>query len=375
MELGGLWFDAIAVDGNKGWFSCGEFNGLFRVDLKTGETEYICDFPDEGKKEKRLFTGVEKVGNKLYFAPGTSNSILIYDIQCNCFHRHLLKEVDSERLDAVKLKFMGTVADNENVYFIACGYPAIIKINIITEMIEYITGWVDLVESKSVDNNSIYFRKDVVLKNEELLLASACCDGLVSINLIDGNCGIQTIHGTGLTYLGFGYSEDVFWFMPKDKMFALTMDFTMKELNTVDVIDEKCRNVKAPFFQCIKIFNGRVWFIPAYGDKVVSISENNMKEVEYKLFKTDYLMLYRFHAIWVCGTSLYGLLQPEREVVNLSDENETRFRFVMSEEDYKRNYYKLQTVKNEDGIGNNMSEHFLLESDEMSLLEFIELIK
>ena len=73
-----LIFLAIAIKDQIGYVSDFERNGLFEVNIETGESRYICLFPNEKTTLAGLHCHGEWIGNKVYFIPAAGNYLSVY---------------------------------------------------------------------------------------------------------------------------------------------------------------------------------------------------------------------------------------------------------------------------------------------------------
>lgn len=70
----------IVGDGGKAWIAAALFNGLFSIDLKSGEIDWKGKFPKEKDDVVNLFRDYIVAEDKIYFVPSNAEHIAIYDI-------------------------------------------------------------------------------------------------------------------------------------------------------------------------------------------------------------------------------------------------------------------------------------------------------
>lgn len=75
--------DMVEFDGFV-WFSACNLNGMFRMDCRVGEMEYLGTFPVEG--ELCLHSAAICYKEKLFFVPECSKKLIEYDPGNRCFH-------------------------------------------------------------------------------------------------------------------------------------------------------------------------------------------------------------------------------------------------------------------------------------------------
>ncbi len=68
-----LWMsDLVFYDDNEVLFSAGQFNGLFKADLRVGKAEFISPFPNERRLQSRLHSVAIKYKDEIIFFPDLS---------------------------------------------------------------------------------------------------------------------------------------------------------------------------------------------------------------------------------------------------------------------------------------------------------------
>lgn len=155
------WMDAVVDDGDKIWFSIGNFNGLYCYDKKTEKTLYKGVFPKEKITETRLYGGVIKIENKLFFSPVKAKNIAIYDIKVENF---IL--IPIEYKVEKDFRCFNIARWNNYVYFISTAFqPLIIRLNTLDMSIKYYSYDISCVNLHKdfisretvVIENSLYF--------------------------------------------------------------------------------------------------------------------------------------------------------------------------------------------------------------------------
>ncbi len=73
-------FEACAVDNEWLWLSASDYNGLYKMNISTGNIKYCGEFPGEQSFKKRMHYGKAlKIGNKIWFMPLEGSYIHVYD--------------------------------------------------------------------------------------------------------------------------------------------------------------------------------------------------------------------------------------------------------------------------------------------------------
>lgn len=93
-----LWFeDCIKIE-NEFWYASGRVNGLFKSGITNGETELVGLFEGESADRWRLFSGMVRQGNKLFFIPYTASRLFVYDLDAKRMEPVILNSVEPQYL-------------------------------------------------------------------------------------------------------------------------------------------------------------------------------------------------------------------------------------------------------------------------------------
>ena len=116
--------ECLYDDGEYLWAVHTDFNGLFRIDKKDAQIEFIGHIPGEPIVRERLYTDIVECNDKLYLCPFNANEIAEYD-KCS----RTFKKIAINHADTFSGKFFKTVAVANKVYFVPYFYDAIICYN------------------------------------------------------------------------------------------------------------------------------------------------------------------------------------------------------------------------------------------------------
>lgn len=167
-----LQFEAVAfVDKNIAYGASATFNGLFRIIKDSGECEYIGRFPNESENGKRLFFSATFCKGKVVFAPQTANSLAVYDVGKNEITNLSFKTENI--VFNPRLKFADVVSIGKYVYFIGASYPYVIKLDIDTYEMKYISMDID---------EPFLFRKGTLLADNRYYIPSVNSNVVLEVN-------------------------------------------------------------------------------------------------------------------------------------------------------------------------------------------------
>ena len=170
----------MAEGNGKVWMALLHRNGICEIDIKTREAKLCKIFEEEPLDGEFLYCYVEKIGERLIFSPGLAEKIAIYDLRTETMMYIPLKNADKYR----ELKFWNIIRYQSDVYFLAYTYPAIIKLNMESMEIEYITDWLnEIIEDIPVDAYNGYFSDGHVMYDDQVLIPVNCMRAVLELNL------------------------------------------------------------------------------------------------------------------------------------------------------------------------------------------------
>ena len=168
--------DKFYYDGEFLWCTARDFNGLFRMNSKSYELEYMGQFPDEKAEGYRLFYDIAEYNGKLYFSPYNAKSIAIYDKGTKTFSKISL----SEKIRDVDGKFAGILIYDNYIYLQGNRVYTIVQIDTQTSEISYIEDWVEDIK-QYVTGDSEFYIKQGCIHDGNLYYWSSGASGLLCI--------------------------------------------------------------------------------------------------------------------------------------------------------------------------------------------------
>lgn len=154
----------VQVNEDTAYASCIDFNGLFKVNLKTDELEFVDIFPDEELNKTTIHCSAIYHKGSVYFVPAYGNSLHIYNIEKNEIISIKLPAIEQKNvLYKARYKFIdGRIIDNI-FWLIPSTYSGILKINISEYSVMVIDDW--------IPGEGFFFRKTNIFKENELYIA------------------------------------------------------------------------------------------------------------------------------------------------------------------------------------------------------------
>ncbi len=159
-----LFFSAVAVKDDIGYASDFYANGLFKVNMRTGECIFIARFRNESIVEKRLFVKALWINDDIFFIPASAGSIHVYNVKTKRMNiiPIPLKSVKEFCFYSWRWKFADACVHNGKMWLIPSTYPGIVSLNLTNMQIEIIDDW--------IPKSGYLFRSNVIVDGETIII-------------------------------------------------------------------------------------------------------------------------------------------------------------------------------------------------------------
>lgn len=351
-------------DDNNIWFSATDTNGLFKLDKETEIISKVAGFPNENSNGIRLYSKVFKYKNKLIFTPMSANEIAIFDIDSNEITK--IPVLENEKCNS-KLKFSGIAKYDKWVFLIGCTYPAILKIDMITDEVEYYSEWSIDIEKYIVDASDVYFKRDFYMKEEYLYIPFCNAGAILKFNMLTGQhtiINLEENHGFSSICVD---EKDNMWLSPRKNGAIIKVDIDTFKVTKYDKYPSKFISGMFPFSN-IEYLNGCLWLMPQTANMLLKfdIEKEEMECIKY--FENDALNTLSSHYTfsYVKDNFIKAFNCDLSKIVHFDDKNN------------EINDYKLEIHKNNVSIdineGNNIFNYINLESEFFTIEDFVNYI-
>lgn len=129
----GLVFQALVqVDVNTAYASCALFNGLFKVDLKTGDCAYLGMFQQEPADGFRLHARAVYANEKIYFVPFVARNVSIYCIRTGRLDSISLGKCGFGESSNGSHKFSDALCYGDSLFLVCFDRPVIVEMKLQT---------------------------------------------------------------------------------------------------------------------------------------------------------------------------------------------------------------------------------------------------
>lgn len=207
----------MVEENGKIWMCLLNRNGICEVDKKKRCARICHVFEGESPSKKLLYFNIDKVKDNLIFSPYEAENIAIYNLSQDSVTYIPLKALEyNDKQNRYPPKFWNIFHVQSTVYILGWSYPAIIKINLDSMEINYITDWLDEIEeSFSPEEAKAYFADGYVISDNLALIPIRCMNAVLELNLdtshtkirklevsIDGIAGISSSDGINIWMVG-----------------------------------------------------------------------------------------------------------------------------------------------------------------------------
>lgn len=264
-------------------------NGLFKVNLHTGGSEFICTFPDEKRDKKRLFCSAVCINNLVVFIPNSAENINIYDVIKNKIDTIRLKKVCNDKYPHYKpdFKFADYVLYQNRLFLLSATYPAIIKIDLDNNIFEYLTDW--------VPSESFFFRKGKCIDGKFVFVPSSDSNHVLILDMENDVVQIKKIGNVNRGYWSMVKVGESFWLAPKKN--GPVIKWSVEGNQITEYNHYPPNYVKGSFlFTKIYAINSCVYLIPGDSHVFVEIDTNEgiIKEKKLALLENNVWVDYMF---------------------------------------------------------------------------------
>lgn len=301
--------DCLYIDDEYIWFTLYGKNGLFRMDKRTGKTEFVTQFPSLGDNGKffLLFRTITKVEDTMFFTPCGANSIIAYNVVNQSITSIPLKPV--LKIPGMnynpQFKFHDVFVYGNKVFYIGASYPAIICLDTSNGNIEYFTDWV--------------FEFIKLLKSHaDILLFSSCQNGstIVAVSpntnavlVFDMNTYQSEIYKisdkvTGWTSICFDGLD--YWLVPKNDSPIVRWNLAEAKITEYGAFPNGFIPAEYHSAEILYACN-HIWLFPYKGNMILKINRDNGSMKIVRAIDTGLGFYTGYFFVYIYGRKIYAL--------------------------------------------------------------------
>lgn len=275
-------------DGDNFWFTAANINGLFRMDKDSWTLEYMGSIPGYTPWGCSMYYTMARSGDKLYMAPFAAREIMVYDIPTGTFHGIELEEVKEELSPPYikRWKLIDVIPYKNQVFFVPGSYPAIIKLDTVTEELTYISDWVAEVEPYIAETQRLYWTMACVVGSK---FFAACWQANLVLEFDMENCQAR-IHEVGVA--GDSFSSicndgKYLWLAPAHEGDFLRWNPESHETVAYGNFPDGYERRKNSFYK-VSVAGGKKWLFPNYGDSTLYFDDTTGTFHRGEMFQSQY---------------------------------------------------------------------------------------
>lgn len=204
-----LVFEAIAVRDDVAYGSDYNRNGLFKVNMITGECEYLCLFEEESVNGRRLHCQAVWIDSRIYFIPGAAKNIAVYTPDSNRMEYIEIPSPEPPKYTFynTNFKFIRAIKRENDLWLIPCSYPGIVKINTLNSEINIYDNW--------IAEDEYFFRLGLCVENNKVMVANGKSNAVLLFNLENKSGVIEHVGRNNQGVMSICKAGDVYWLAPR----------------------------------------------------------------------------------------------------------------------------------------------------------------
>ncbi|MCI8292073.1 MAG: hypothetical protein HFH53_00860 [Hespellia sp.] len=243
--------DCVVVN-NRIYFFSKYWNALYVVDLKTKTTELVSTMPEEKIWSRRLCAGIVYYNKKLILVPMLAKKIWVFDLESNQWLGIKRAFVTNE--EVFHGEIFRAIVYQERLFLVGSNYPAIIRMDLNTYELEYLTEPYTFLRHLKI-RNECYFRSDFCLNENRLLIASCVSNHVLSVNLDTFQFQWYEVGEKEFCYSGIAWDGENYWLSPRAGTPIIKWDGKdgVEYISLPETFDEKIYNFLGVQYQDEKL--------------------------------------------------------------------------------------------------------------------------
>ena len=265
-------FEELYDDWEVYWFTSIHFNCLFKMDKHMWSVEFVGSFPNEKIDGYRLYSTILEYQNKLYFAPLRAKEIGVFDKIGRNFSKIEFEKGGTKCLEGYTgWNFSTAYRYGKLLYFIPHQRTFILKLNLETETIEYLSEWYKEIQEKNINKgSSLFFR--TCRKQSVVYAPFNWSDYVMTFDMETEQTRIIRLGEENSGYVDICFDGREFWMAPLGGRKILRWDENKNVCKDYFIESEETANFL--FWGCV-YFNGAVYFFPNEYHKILKTDVEN----------------------------------------------------------------------------------------------------
>lgn len=261
-----FFFSDCAIEKEKLWFTSGNFNGLYEMNIETGIINCLGKVPGEKDLIDNLYNKIIKVDNELWLIPGKAKEIAKYSLTKGTFDKIKLPFCD----DIIRQKFKNIYKWGDKLYMFPWDYKAIVCYDLKERAISYRTDWIEAIEENIGQKiQAPYFCESSCIVGEHLFLLINNTNIIVKYNLNNENIECFLIKEEN-KYTCIVYDGENFFLVPRNKGNILYWNCDVGILEQYGQYPEGFKHKL--LFQTAYCDKEWLWLFPAMGNMILKMN-------------------------------------------------------------------------------------------------------
>lgn len=184
-----IYSESLAKDGHYYWYTSFEDNGIYRTDIRTGETECIDRFSEESQRNM-LYGSVVFFDNKLVAIPRFAKKIGIYNIAEKSIQYISFKLPEGRNWRGGC--FAAHAVFRNYIYMLGVRYPIILRLNMETYEVSYYGEWYTEVEPyiRPQESPIFFFTRDIYVEGSKFYAPLSCAGFVLCFDMEVGEASL-----------------------------------------------------------------------------------------------------------------------------------------------------------------------------------------
>lgn len=259
-------------------FSSIEGEGLYFLEKNREEATLFVNFPNILFPQRAPYKIMQRIENKIIFPPCMAEEIAVYDWKTKKFNMIELDIVPNNLKNLCK--FRTSIIHNDFVYLIGHYYPAIIKMNVYTMDVFYLTDWVQEIEKKRKLGNQPYLGIGIIQEN--VAKFPCCCTNLIlELDLDTDRAKIHEVPTDIEGFNGICFAENVYWLTARNRCEIVIWDNNTDHTEILEV-EKRQDSLEGVPFNPPLLIDKKLYLFPFWADNAycIDVSKKRVEKVE-----------------------------------------------------------------------------------------------
>lgn len=239
-------------------FSSVDGEGLYFLEKGKTDAVLIDYFPEASAGQEMPYKAVIPAENKIVLPPRLAEDIAVFDCGEQRIHTVTLAALSENQKSLCK--FWTSIAYHQFVYFIGHYYPAMVKMNLHTGELFYLTDWVQEIERRRKIKHDPYLGIGVV-RGDAAVFPCCCANAVLWLDLKTDRIKIYEIETDIEGFNGVCLSDDRYWLTSRNNLDLVIWDKNTGHTERLKPGEENlCKgdNMFAPPLQ----YQGNLYLLP-----------------------------------------------------------------------------------------------------------------